>query len=1194
MCNTKLLLQLQTDRAKASAEAHAICERRWAHTSAHYVDGKPQGDGTMKGDGTMTRPCTKYASAGRGSAVSPGVKKATMHVVLAAVDDVMQHLLAELFRLRMRAVMIIAKALGVGDVGGGDMGFDDMGGVSVGGVGVGEALLSKGSTASAKEARSKGRLAHQPAVVIGFGQFKALLRRMRAILRAPSAPAPGVLKVPDPTSPKQCEKEEKEDREAEDALEGCVDHLAARLFGAIMRRQQRRELEEARLGRRHGHREQHSHAYHHRDRAHSSQYSSAEGAVSTSVSTSVAFADVAYVLLRQQLLLPLAHIISVEETAAAAVVEANTLSVSATTVPPAPAPAQSAKLPDAVCSANAEPSLSGGLGDANVDANGDDGSGVDMANFNANLAAISSMYNNISDAGTGSAVDMARYLDDQWQQHEGALEEDLEEMRWIVTMSRPAHLHTPSADRAHPQYGADRRTGGVATADFNRAAVDTAGDAAISAVDAVVSGSQGTPAASRHAPPPKSVTSVEGMDDITCVKSLRECTTQLYNALLQLRRRRHTREVKLQLDLRLHSGLMGAEQTPSAARRTNRRRSQTPSRLEKMVGRSEQRTSMRQTQRLREKQKMQRSAKLGSYGDHEEACLVQIVERTSWLYRATLHRHRRCHQRYLALSPAQAKMHALEKENALAQRWARVARARGLPTADPPAWEFDEHADARKETKQIIRDQWRPPSVERREQHQQHQQVLLGLQRQISLAYTQLVELQRTIAAEAAPAERARRACIGSVESDRWVHGAVRHALATALEDLRTRRLPELALQYTNALQAHRMLEHKWERDGVEGCAGLVVPPPPQLDPAGSGGGVLGCVLAPPPLAWTAMPCAFCTQQKLRRQWQEQQHKTRMRQQRQEQELHERTKEDPMLRLALQQQQQKQQQLEQQLGQKQMQGLERAKEKQQGGARGEGEGMSKEGQQEGQQEHAVKQEDGMRTRTSYPEAEVAAGCHRPGSVDMDVGPNRGGHYLGVDATQRTGRATATGQIVLTGAAQRVLSHFCDRIRRRVREELQKGAARGRGAASQEHEDDAHSGSIAMTPVAGGGLSSRRHRLGQQALMVVRWSDDTTAAGLLALREAVSVRKLGKQGVNITDVHGNTPLIVAAQNGRLNAARLFVRIGAHVNHQNHKGQTALHYAYAYGYDQIFWELRVEGKADDDLRNMHGKTCYDGVS
>lgn len=78
-----------------------------------------------------------------------------------------------------------------------------------------------------------------------------------------------------------------------------------------------------------------------------------------------------------------------------------------------------------------------------------------------------------------------------------------------------------------------------------------------------------------------------------------------------------------------------------------------------------------------------------------------------------------------------------------------------------------------------------------------------------------------------------------------------------------------------------------------------------------------------------------------------------------------------------------------------------------------------------------------------------------------------------------------------------------------------------------------------------------------------------------------------------DGAGNTPLIVACQNGSLQICKLLMANGADLNAQNHKGNTALHYCFNYGYEDIGTYL-IEHGADDLQTNSEGLTCYEGLT
>ena len=82
-------------------------------------------------------------------------------------------------------------------------------------------------------------------------------------------------------------------------------------------------------------------------------------------------------------------------------------------------------------------------------------------------------------------------------------------------------------------------------------------------------------------------------------------------------------------------------------------------------------------------------------------------------------------------------------------------------------------------------------------------------------------------------------------------------------------------------------------------------------------------------------------------------------------------------------------------------------------------------------------------------------------------------------------------------------------------------------------------------------------------------------------------------VDYQDELGNTLLSIAVQNGNKRIAKLCLRRGANVNLPNNTGQTVLHYAYAYGFEDLAEYLKSKG-ADDRPKNADGLTCYEGLS
>jgi hypothetical protein len=82
-------------------------------------------------------------------------------------------------------------------------------------------------------------------------------------------------------------------------------------------------------------------------------------------------------------------------------------------------------------------------------------------------------------------------------------------------------------------------------------------------------------------------------------------------------------------------------------------------------------------------------------------------------------------------------------------------------------------------------------------------------------------------------------------------------------------------------------------------------------------------------------------------------------------------------------------------------------------------------------------------------------------------------------------------------------------------------------------------------------------------------------------------------INVCNSQENSLLHTACQNGHLDIVRILCRKGIHINAQNNKGDTAMHFARYYDYDEIFRYLRQQ-RADDALRNLAGETCYEKVA
>jgi hypothetical protein len=78
-----------------------------------------------------------------------------------------------------------------------------------------------------------------------------------------------------------------------------------------------------------------------------------------------------------------------------------------------------------------------------------------------------------------------------------------------------------------------------------------------------------------------------------------------------------------------------------------------------------------------------------------------------------------------------------------------------------------------------------------------------------------------------------------------------------------------------------------------------------------------------------------------------------------------------------------------------------------------------------------------------------------------------------------------------------------------------------------------------------------------------------------------------------DHAGNSLLIVAAQNGNKRVIKELLRKGADPNTRNDKGNTALHYLFAYKHREL-GEYLIDKGADDTLTNNDGLTPYEGLT
>ena len=82
-------------------------------------------------------------------------------------------------------------------------------------------------------------------------------------------------------------------------------------------------------------------------------------------------------------------------------------------------------------------------------------------------------------------------------------------------------------------------------------------------------------------------------------------------------------------------------------------------------------------------------------------------------------------------------------------------------------------------------------------------------------------------------------------------------------------------------------------------------------------------------------------------------------------------------------------------------------------------------------------------------------------------------------------------------------------------------------------------------------------------------------------------------IDYPDAVGNTLLMVACQNGNKRIAKLCLRRGSELNKLNINGQTCLHYAFGYGFEDL-GEYLISKGADNSLRNADGLTCYEGLN
>ena len=83
-------------------------------------------------------------------------------------------------------------------------------------------------------------------------------------------------------------------------------------------------------------------------------------------------------------------------------------------------------------------------------------------------------------------------------------------------------------------------------------------------------------------------------------------------------------------------------------------------------------------------------------------------------------------------------------------------------------------------------------------------------------------------------------------------------------------------------------------------------------------------------------------------------------------------------------------------------------------------------------------------------------------------------------------------------------------------------------------------------------------------------------------------------MNKTNSEGNTLLHIAAQNGNLNIGKLLIHKGCNPNHQNNRGRTAAHFAFAYNYVKFAgWLFSDEVGGMDTIVDVDGRDAYEGI-
>eukprot|EP01084_Bolivina_argentea_P187142 322424_1 len=136
----------------------------------------------------------------------------------------------------------------------------------------------------------------------------------------------------------------------------------------------------------------------------------------------------------------------------------------------------------------------------------------------------------------------------------------------------------------------------------------------------------------------------------------------------------------------------------------------------------------------------------------------------------------------------------------------------------------------------------------------------------------------------------------------------------------------------------------------------------------------------------------------------------------------------------------------------------------------------------------------------------------------------------------------------------------------------------------------------VTPRSNGSISSLSS-MEWDSKNMKRWNKEKTKKVLFRCTRHgryKEVRNMLEKGINpnTIDEYGNTILLVAAQNGSKRLVKTALRYNANIDHQNHRGNTAAHYAFAYGY-KLLGEYILSKGADDRVKNEFGLTCYEGI-